>query len=316
MIRIKNYLGKLNKDIKIYNVEDVLKEIHDKEGLLKRLFKNNFHRSTYYNWVSGKSPVSLGNIFKIKTLDKEILEKIYKKDVEYSVNRKKCILPKIFDTQLAYFIGALHGDGSLHKNGRYTTITTESPEYLKKVISPIVSKLFNLKGKVFQAGNGDCYRLEIGSKVLHSFLSMFCPIGKKKGKIRMPNEVLQHQKLLAHYLAGLFDTDGCLPHIEKNRKNLYFIFIQADKRFVFEIFESLKKLRLRVNTPRLHIASPSINKGIKETKEWRIYIGAKKDLYNFLKTIRFLHPMKRLRSDLIIKKIVGLERVERSTIAQ
>ena len=26
MIRIKNYLEKLNKDIKIYNVEDVLKE--------------------------------------------------------------------------------------------------------------------------------------------------------------------------------------------------------------------------------------------------------------------------------------------------
>lgn len=302
MIFLKNYLTKLDADIKIFGMERDLQRLHQAHTKnLLNLFKKKVHISTYYYWLTGKSPISLKYLKMMKKFDGSILDNTFSKMGEVSIGRKKCILPKKIDNDLAYFLGALHGDGSLHKNKKFVTITNESKGYLRKIIIPLAGKIF--KTTCHFTDLGGCFRGEIGSKPIHSFLSIFCPIGKKKGLLRIPKEIFNNQSLLKSYLAGLFDTDGCLTHIEKKRKHLFFCFVQADKRFTMEVYSALQKLGVNVNKPKQFL-SPSYPYATgRNLIEWRIYIGSRKTLQTFLSIIKFRYSHKKRRAEMILRKL-------------
>lgn len=301
MIKLENYLSKINEDILIFGLKDVLKIFHKKYRLgVSTILKNNVDKSTYYYWIEGKSPIPVKFIKKFSELDNKIMDLAYKNMTYISAGRKKCFLPKCISEDLAYALGVVNGDGHIHKNGKYVTITVDSEEYLKKILIPIFKKIFYVEGCIINLGN--YYRLEIGSKVVNSFFSMFCPIGKKSGFLRVPKEIKMNKKLLISYLSGLFDTDGCIGY-DKSRTQCYFVFMQVDKNFVFEVYECLCYLGLHVNKPRVFYSPKKPYDSERKLEEWRIYIGSKKDLYEFLNKIQFLYPTKKSKSE-VVKKII------------
>lgn len=304
---LSNYLLNLDENIKIFGVNQLLKKVHlaHKKEILPKV-KNKVHVSTYYYWLDGTIPIPIKYIKLLAKYDTNLVNKVYQtSSIEYSVGRKRCKLPIVLTSELAYLIGALHGDGSLNKNKKYVTITTEISPYLKSVIKPIIKELFGIDSQTRIMKPGSYMRLTMGSKVIHSFLSLYCPVGKKKDLLKVPKEIYQDNRLLISYLSGLFDTDGCLTHTEKNRKQLYFVFVQSDKRFVYQVYKALNKLGIKTNEPR-KFKSPSIPyaKG-RSLIEWRLYIGSKSGLNILLNKIKFKHPLKRKRRKDILKIISG-----------
>lgn len=304
---LPNYLLNLDENIKIFGVNQLLKKVHlmHKKKILPKI-KSKVHVSTYYYWLDGTSPIPIKYIKLLAKYNSSLVNRIYKiSSIEYSVGRKRCKLPKVMSSELAYLIGALHGDGSLNKNKKYITITTELSPYLRSIIKPVIKELFGIDSQIRIMKPDSYMRLTTGSKVVHSFLSLFCPVGKKKGLLKIPRGVYQNDKLLKNYLSGLFDTDGCLTHTEKNRKQLYFVFVQSDKKFVYQVYKALNKLGIKTNEPRKFKSPPIHYANGRSLIEWRLYIGSKSGLNILLNKIRFKHPLKKKRRKDILKIING-----------
>jgi len=111
----------------------------------------------------------------------KILDKIDKTALFSAGGDKIATLPRSLDPQLAYLLGCLHGDGSLHKEYGVVTVTSGEKEYLVKVVGPLFKQLFNTKYKIQKLTHANAYRLTVCGRVIHSFLKNFCPIGKEKG---------------------------------------------------------------------------------------------------------------------------------------
>lgn len=296
MIKLKNYILDIDDTIVIFGLKGVLRNFHTKHGKeALSLIKNKIHKSTYYYWISGVSPIPIKYLKLFSKLDSNILDIAYKKMKFASVGNKKCLLPKIMTKDLAYLLGAINGDGYVHKNGRYITLATDS-KYHIKIINLLFKKIFAIDGYI--TDNNTYHKIEIGSRPVHSFISLFCPVGKKTGHLRVPEEVKIKKELLLSYLSGLFDTDGCIGYNKKKRR-VYFVFVQKDKNFTFDVYRCLVRLGFHVNEPRVWYSPREPYSAIRDLKEWRIYIGSKRDLYNFLNLIKFQHPVKKRKSEFI-----------------
>lgn len=298
---LDDFLFILDKNTKLFGMANLLKELHSER--IAKEFSKKVHISTYYYWLSGKSPIPLKYLYIFTKYDSQLLSKVFVKCKYFSSGQRKCKLPKKFNNDLAYLIGVLHGDGSLNKNKKFVTITCSYGPYLKDVVKPIIDDTFEIKSNLRKIDSQKYYRLEIGNKVIHSFLSLFCPIGKKKGKLKIPEFILSNENLLKIYLGGFFDTDGCISRTKKNR--FYFSFMQSDKKIVEEIFESLKKLNIDINPPRKSISPASPRDRKNKIIEWRIDIASHKTLCKFLRSIEFRNQIKKKRAYYIINKIMG-----------
>ncbi len=306
-------LKKLDEKLLVFGLSKKLKIMHQKNrDLLIKKMKKEVNISTYYNWINGKTPIPIKYLKIFSNFDSNLLKESYHQLTFISAGRKKCKIPKKIDKDVSYILGVLHGDGYVHKNMKYVTITVESEDYIKNILKPIFYKLFNTEGNIINFGN--YYRLEIGSKVIHSFISLFCPVGKKVGKLKIPPRLKRNKSLLTNYLSGLFDTDGCIS-FTKDKKQVYFVFVQKDKNFVYDVYRSLKFLDIDVNEPRPFYSPKKPYDKIRNLEEWRIYIGSKKVLSDFLKKIKFKHPIKYKKSKLVEKIIMGRAGFEPATSA-
>jgi hypothetical protein len=300
---MKNALERLDENLLVFDVSPVLKDFHKKYGkcIIPEL-KNMIHISTYYYWVSGKSPVPIKYLKFFSKFDPKILDKSYKKMSYLSAGVKKYTLPRIMEKKLSYLLGMINGDGHVHRNGKFITITSDSEEYLIKTASPLFKALFGTGGHIYKFGV--YYRLEVGSKVAHSFISLFCPVGKKTGKLSIPDEIKSNKENMVNYFSGLFDTDGCI-NSTKDGKQVYFVFVQRDKKFVFEVYHYLKSLGINLNEPRMFLSPKKPYERGRELEEWRIYIGSKKTLLDFLNKIKFKNPDKKRKAEKVMKIIMG-----------
>ena len=301
---LPNYIMCLDDSINLFDLGHLLKQIHKKYSKeLKNEFKGIVHPSTYYYWLSDKSPIKI-KYLKIFIKYDNIIDKIYKNVKYFSVNRKKVILPKKFTPDLAYLIGVMHGDGHISKNLRNMDISEEDLNFhimIKKLFKPI----FYDNISITKCKQEKQYRSLISSKVISSFFRLFCPIGKKKGNLKVPIIIKNNYVLLSEYLSGFFDTDGGLPHVEEKGKenSAYFIFSQSNKEIVFEIYNCLKFLDLNINKPRPFKSPTEPYAKNRDLIEWKISINSKEVLKKFLKKINFRHPLKKMRAKIIIKNL-------------
>ncbi len=301
---MKNYLEKLDENINLFYLGNLLEKLHKKHGIkIRKIFNETTNRSLYYYWKSNKAPIKIKYLKMLKVYNPKILDEAFQKVIYFSAGNKKVILPKKITPKLAYLIGVIHGDGHINKNKKNIAISEENKEYHEKVLKEYFKELFEVKTNVSKIKNKNNHLSAITSKVIVSFLSQFCPIGRKKGRLNIPKEIKKDKQLITEYLSGLFDTDGCLTHMEKERKSIYFVFVQSDKKFLFEVFCELKKLGIDVNIPRMWMSPIKPYDKERKLKEWKIYIGSKKTLGKFLKLINFKHPMKKLRSEMMMKKL-------------
>ena len=306
-MHLNNYLKNLDPHIKLFGFGTLLRKVHNTKLALEFLKRNKLHPSTYYKWLNNEAPVRLDFLIFLANKQSNILDEAYLEMKWVSVGEKKCILPKVINEDLAYLLGALHGDGSLNKNKKYIHLTCDSYEYIKTTIAPLFKRLFNVSSTIRTIkSKNDYYRIEIGSKVVHSFISMFAPIGKKKGKLEIPTEIIRDKCLLRAYLTGLFDTDGCISHTT-NKKQCYFLFTQADNKFVCSVRSALAKLHIDMNSPKKFICKHPHNDKLLEG--YRIYTGKHSTLLKILETFDFQYPDKRLKSREILKILNGPGRI-------
>jgi len=303
-MKCSNYLNKLDDSIHVFGLGSILKEINKVHGIeLRSEFKGKVHQSLYYYWLSDQSPIKIKHLKMFKKYEKDLFDLIFKMNVFYSAGKnKKVLLPKIITKDLAYLVGAFHGDGHISKNLRNMDLTEENRDY-HNIIKRLFKQVFNLETSIVPTKSKTkmIYISWISSKVVCSFFRMYCPVGKKKGLLKVPEQFKEDKGVLAAYLSGFFDTDGCLSKVGSNNKNIYFVFSQSDKEIVFDIYEALKSLEIEVNPPRSFRSQSKPYSGNKDLIQWKIYIGSKKTLTKFLRIVKFRHPSKRKKAEKLIK---------------
>lgn len=202
-------------------------------------------------------------------------------NVNYSLfDKKKNIkLPNKITPELAEEIGMHYGDGFLSAK-RFTyrlkgNLKDEIP-YYQNYIKPLFKKLYNLDVNLKQYQT--TYGFEIYSQALCEF--KINVLGIKPGNkeyISFP-EVLKVNNIpiLAAFIRGLFDTDGCLYFKTGYNIKKYYPVIKLElfsKKVIFEVGNILKmlgfdpKIYFKNNTGRIFL------NGIGSLKKWEKLVG-------------------------------------------
>lgn len=250
----------------------------DREYLFKRLKDNisiswdkfyprlNIGRAMFFNYLKGKYLIPEHLFYELEKIAKIKIDKV--KKICKTKGLEKEISNPTLNTQLAEILGILNGDGYLSPKNYEISVVGDKKEknhfiYMKKLFE----KAFGIHFKIETMNHA--LKLRAYSKKLVFLLNNVysLPLGKKKGKLRIPKQVKGDSELLRAYIRGLFDTDGCF-HIR--RKNDPVIEItSADLRYLSEVKTSLIFLGF-------HVA-----KG-----QERIYIYNKLDVKRFFNEVK------------------------------
>lgn len=123
-----------------------------------------------------------------------------------------CQLPSEMSPSLAYFIGAIYGNGCFKKNNYRIKISHGNLKVLEK-LSYIAQSLFGLTGTFYKFKKADKQELCFSNKHLYTWFqhNELSKVEKSKDLDRIPLKVRQssRESILA-FFAGLIDTDGCI----------------------------------------------------------------------------------------------------------
>lgn len=122
----------------------------------------------------------------------------------------KAITVPALTTEVAYFLGYLHGDGSVASDGwrvRFR-VAQNHPEIIEKLVA--VGRDFGLEKHTLitpEQSKAKAFDLQFNSSALNQYLSQF---KQPFTSISIPNCILMGvQEIRKAYLAGLADADGC-----------------------------------------------------------------------------------------------------------
>jgi DNA-binding transcriptional regulator WhiA len=159
-------------------------------------------------------------------------------------NKENSIRKTKTSENVAEFLGLLAGDGHINSNTFEVSVTLNAKSdkrYVERVLY-LIKSLFGLSARTYAQPNYGKIKCYVYSKqlvhMLHKRFSV--PVGKKKGSLRIPKNILSNDRLLAAYLRGLFDTDGSIHRHNKNSAMLGFA--SADINFLTDIHKGMKKL--------------------------------------------------------------------------
>jgi len=132
---------------------------------------------------------------------------------------KGLALPNEFTPALAYLCGIFAGDGSINikesKSDYFLKCVgnpkDEKPLYFD-VIGPLFKETFGFLPNMKLYDGGTIFGFVVYSRALIYYLTNEggLPYGKKYNRLCVPKIFLKDEKLLMHFLRGLFDTDGCV----------------------------------------------------------------------------------------------------------
>lgn len=154
---------------------------------------------------------------------------------------------------LSEFLGIIAGDGSFFNKDRVHQIgitlnLTEDKEYANHVIT-LIKNLFNIQPYVLSRQKYNAYFISIHSKAIADLLVLQnFPNGNKKGKLVIPNWILNKNKFTCAFLRGLMDTDGSVFFAKRGtyKQNKYPVLeIKcSDKNFIEQITNAMKIMGL------------------------------------------------------------------------
>lgn len=138
-----------------------------------------------------------------------------KKDADHSSIDIK--IPKL-DTDIAWLIGLIHGDGHIQSTGRRKAVTiafhVDQVSEVQKAKTTL--ERFGVNTRVEYRTNERCTRLICTSRQLNEYLSQF---KKSKESIKIPPCILHGTKdIRLAYLAGVIDSDGSCSSTKVGRK--------------------------------------------------------------------------------------------------
>lgn len=248
-----------------YLIQDLVYEIKQikKHGYMK--FINSTlkvpHRTFNY-WIRGASPIKISELKRFIQLWKIVCNKsfyetkgiwnfCFQNASYFSIAKgSSAKLPREITPKLAYLLGFIMGDGCL-SDFRKIELNTGCPRYpieiasdtwdfAEKVLHPLFKEVFGIKGHIYHLKNNKCKEYFLNSKVVYIFLHNICemPLGKKKGKLRVPRIIKNSSdEVKMNFIAGFLDSDG---YVYVKRKDV--AFTQGDKRFLEEMKELIENL--------------------------------------------------------------------------
>lgn len=146
---------------------------------------------------------------------------------------REVTIPISISADLSEFVGVLAGDGHVSCLKFQIDICGHHLQD-KEYIEYHVEKLFHILFKTIPLrGNrpGVVYRRIHSKQVVNYLVKTFnIPVGKKKGKLRIPLVIFENKLFLAAYIRGLFDTDGSIYRHHKNSVALDITSLSPDFR--------------------------------------------------------------------------------------
>lgn len=306
-INLPNYLYYLDEDIKIYDFNHKLKEIHKKSGKTIRAVSNELgvHVVTCSLYISGKNRPSLKILKKLSSIyGVDLLKIAFNENYIFIIKKKITSLPRKLTNDLAYYIGYLQGDGYLESDKKSFGFVDEYKEQIEK-IQNLTEILFGIKGVIrpqfSRCATKPCWVLNVNSYIVNSFIHNFFGIvrGPKEERLMIPDILKSNKVYLPIYLSGLYDADGTLPKNPKIAKQLFVDITMKNKTFIIQIKSVLTDLgidSLKIYPKRTKSGFCDVN-----SVSWEIRIRNKKVILSFLNKIGFRHPNKiRRQKELIL----------------
>ena len=115
--------------------------------------------------------------------------------------------------KLAEFLGIILGDGNLNKKSNCITIvgSLEDFYYHKNHVVPLIKSLFDINPKLRKRNDRNAYYIDFNSKNTMNYLTKVVGLVRgNKVNAEIPKIIINNERLIPHFLRGLFDTDGCL----------------------------------------------------------------------------------------------------------
>ncbi len=144
-------------------------------------------------------------------------------------------------------LGIIFGDGCLSRKGNkyivYISGNKNEFDYMRH-IKKLFNRIFDKDVNIILRKYENTLFIRFSDKIIFNILKSYVPVGKKYGKLNIPDFVLINKKYFFHFLRGLFDTDGCLI-LSKQHKNIHYYprieITSKSEAFLEQILFYLKK---------------------------------------------------------------------------
>lgn len=210
---------------------------------------------------------------------------------------KRIKFPTKLTEELAEEIGMHYGDGflSAQKNDyRLKGNPLDEKDYYKDYIKPLFKQLYNLDVNLKEFDRS--FGFEIYSKAFWEFKTKVIGIRPgEKYEITLPEVLkIRNKKILAAFLRGLFDTDGCLCFKTRYGYIKYYPTIElalTSKKLIAEVAEIIKMFGFNPNVYFNEKYGKIALNGISALKRYEKLIGwsSQKNL-NKINTWRSTYP--------------------------
>ncbi len=250
----------------------------------------------YYNWVNEKARgnISLGDL---KKISEEVGMPWKEKITEVSLyNGKVHKLPTLLTPELLYVAGLIAGDGDIQPSGETKSIRLSNSEpALHQQYQEVLTTQFGLKYDVQQGNEKRPAATRTHSKLLAEIMhALGVPCSPKSDKILMPSTLFHLSNgLLAHYIAGLYDTDGSVS-IRKTRGSNCIDFSTCSEMMVRQL--QLVLLRYGIHAT-LRQRPPTTGKIKGKLNRWILEVRGGEQIKQFAQHIPLRHPKKKKKLD-------------------
>jgi len=213
--------------------------------------------------------------------------------------------------KLAEFLGIILGDGNLNKKSNCITIvgSLEDFYYHKNYVIPLIKSLFNVNPKLRKRNDRNAYYIDFNSKHIMNYLTKVVGLIRgNKVNAEIPKIIVNNERLIPHFLRGLFDTDGCLKFSKQTKNKNYYPRIQLafrDSKFAWQVKELLEKSKFNIGVWKDNRFNGAVFfqvSGKNNLEKWMMTVNSNnlvhKTKYLFWKKVGYYQPKSSLESRL------------------
>jgi intein-encoded DNA endonuclease-like protein len=166
-----------------------------------------------------------------------------------SLQRKRGFFKTIDTEEKAYWLGFLYADGCVHSNGNRICIglSKKDKEHIEKF-----KEVLKLDNKTINLPQKDAVRVSFRDKQMHADLIKQGCVPRKSLILKPPENIPEN--LIRHFIRGLFDGDGCIYSIRKNKSthlNRYGFTVAGSQLIIPWVKEKLSiKNNITTNIPK------------------------------------------------------------------